>query len=188
MWPWEHLAFGYVIYALGRRGWNGQPPSNRAAIALAVGTQFPDLVDKPLAWVFDVLSSGTSMGHSLLVALPVTAVVIVFADRRGARAVGTAFSVGYLSHIAGDGLFFLLTSGTVSVDYMLWPLVTSPAGNDSLQAIVPRLWSSFVTFLGTPRGKVYLSLELALLALALGLWLWDGTPGIPRLREREHGA
>lgn len=185
MWPWEHLAFGYVLYTLGRRSWDGRPPSDLATVALVLGTQLPDLIDKPLAWILDVLPSGTSLGHSLLFALPLTAVVLLVAQRRGNRSVGTAFAVGYLSHIAGDGLYFLLTSGDVSADYMLWPLVSRPAGNDSFQEIVPRLWSSFAQFLGTPRGKLYLALELAFLTFALGLWLWDGTPGIPRPRERE---
>ena len=63
MWPWDHLAFGYVWYTLASRGWDGRPPSNAAAIALAVGTQFPDLVDKPLAWWLDVLPAGRSLGH-----------------------------------------------------------------------------------------------------------------------------
>lgn len=184
MWPWEHLAFGYVLYALGRRAWDGQPPSSRAAIGLAVGTQLPDLIDKPLAWVLTVLPSGTSLGHSLLFALPLSASAIVIAHRRGDRSIGTAFSVGYLSHIAGDGIYFLVTKGAVSADYMLWPIVSRPGGNESFRAIVPRLWSSFVQFLGTPRGKLYAALEFTLLALALGLWLWDGTPGLPRSRER----
>lgn len=186
MWPWEHLAFGYVCYALGRRSVGGRPPSNGGAIALAVGTQFPDLIDKPLAWVVDVLPNGTSLAHSILFALPVMAAVIVVADRRDSRAVGAAFSVGYISHIVGDGLFFLLTSGELSVGYALWPLVPRPeGGTESLLAIVPRLWSSFLQYLGTPRGRVYIALEVALMAFALGLWLWDGRPGLPRPRGRE---
>lgn len=181
MWPWEHLAFGYVLYALGRRRLDGRPPSNGVVIALAVGTQFPDLVDKPLAWIFGVLPSGTSMAHSLLFAVPVTIATIVATKPRERRPIAVAFSVGYLSHIVGDGLYFLVTNGDLSVGYALWPLVSRSGGNESIQVIVPRLWSSFLQFLGSPQGRLYLALEVAFLAFAMGLWLRDGRPGFPRL-------
>ena len=48
MWPWEHLAIGYLAYSLlGRLAWR-RPPTVGTAITVAFGTQFPDLVDKPL--------------------------------------------------------------------------------------------------------------------------------------------
>lgn len=184
MWPWEHLAFGYVLYALGRRGWDGRGPANREAVAVAVGTQLPDLVDKPLAWEFGLLPSGVSLAHSIFVALPVSALAIVVARRRGAQPLGTAFGVGYLSHIVGDGLYPLLVTGETSVDYMLWPLVPAHSGYERLANAIPQFWTTFVQFLGTPRGKLYLALELAFLTFALGLWLLDGAPGVPRPLER----
>lgn len=185
MWPWEHLAFGYVLYTLGRRGLGEGPPSDWPVLALAVGTQFPDLIDKPLAWEFGVLPSGLSLAHSLLFALPVTAAAVAVATRGGRRPVGTAFSVGYLSHLLGDVLYSPLTGGELSMGFLLWPLVPRPAGNGELLATVGRLWVSFVEFLGTPRGRLYLAAELAFLALAFGLWLWDGAPGLPRFGGSE---
>lgn len=179
MWPWEHLAFGYVCYVLGRRGLDGRAPSDREAIVLAFGTQLPDLVDKPLAWELGLLPSGVSLAHSILVAVPVTAAVVVITRRRGAGPVGTALGVGWFSHIAGDGLYPLLTGGGVSPGYMLWPLVPAGSGTEPFAVTVPQLWETFVTFLATPRGQLYLAGEFAFLAFALGLWLWDGAPGIP---------
>ena len=165
MWPWEHLAFGYVWLALGSRGWNGRPPSNLAAVALAVGTQFPDLVDKPLAWVFGILPSGVSLGHSILFAVPVAGTVLLVAEWRNRRAAGTAFLVG----------------GTVSAGYMLWPLVPAPSVHrEPFLATVQSLWVNFVQFLGTPRGQLYFTLEVVFLVGTLALWVRDGTPGIPR--------
>ncbi|PSQ17916.1 hypothetical protein BRC99_00275 [Halobacteriales archaeon QS_7_69_60] len=68
MLPWGHLAVGYLAYSLAVRGRTGGPPAGLATAALAVGTQFPDLIDKPLvAWV-SLLPSGRSLGHSLLFA------------------------------------------------------------------------------------------------------------------------
>ena len=101
------------------------------------------------------------------------------------RAVGAAFSVGYLSHIVGDGLYPLVVHGEVSPGYMLWPLVSTPVDDGPFFATVEELWTAFVHFLGTPRGQLYLALDATFLALALALWLWDGTPGLPRPgRER----
>ena len=48
MWPWEHLTIGYLAYSLlSRLAWR-RPPTVGTAITVAFGTQFPDLVDKPL--------------------------------------------------------------------------------------------------------------------------------------------
>ena len=49
MWPWEHLAFGYVLYSLGVRTLRGRTPRGPPVLVLAVATQVPDLLDKPLA-------------------------------------------------------------------------------------------------------------------------------------------
>ena len=64
MWPWGHLVFGYLLYLLVRpRAWrNGD---RFAVIVLMIGTQVPDIVDKPLAWWFGVLPSGVVSGVSV---------------------------------------------------------------------------------------------------------------------------
>jgi hypothetical protein len=186
VWPWEHLAFGYLLFALGTRARSGRPPSDRATIALAVGTQLPDLVDKPLAWWLGVLPSGISLAHSIFFALPLTAAVAVVAARRGERPVGVAFAVGYLSHIAGDGIYPLAVSGDVSVGYMLWPLVPTAVDDGPFLATVDTLWVAFVGFLGTPRGRLYLAVEVLFMLLVVALWLYDGGPGL-RVRRRVRG-
>jgi len=70
MWPWGHLAVGYVAFSVFVRFRLGRQPSGHAALALAVATQLPDLIDKPLAWQFGLLSSGISVAHSILVGVP----------------------------------------------------------------------------------------------------------------------
>ena len=48
MWPWEHLAISYLAYSLlGRLAWR-RPRPLREPPSVTFGTQFPDLVDKPL--------------------------------------------------------------------------------------------------------------------------------------------
>ena len=65
MWPWGHLAVGYLVYS-GLSRWRfGRLPGSVATLAVALGTQLPDLVDKPLAWTVNVLASGRSLAHSL---------------------------------------------------------------------------------------------------------------------------
>lgn len=57
MWPWGHVGAGYLVYTLLRRH-TGERPAGAAVLALAVGTQFPDLVDKPLGWTVGLLPGG----------------------------------------------------------------------------------------------------------------------------------
>lgn len=61
---------GYVAYSAFKRLRTGQAPTQWNALVLAVATQTPALIDKPLAWQFGVLSSGVSAAHSLLVGVP----------------------------------------------------------------------------------------------------------------------
>jgi hypothetical protein len=183
MWPWEHLAVGYVLFTLLARAF-GRPVDGASALAVAFGTQFPDLVDKPLAWSFAVLPSGTTLAHSLLVAVPVAALVVAVGRRRGRATVGAAFAVGYLSHLPADLLYGLLTEGgPVSVGALLWPLVEqTPSGSEGLFATVLYYVSEYRAFLATPRAVGYLLFEGALLGLAFALWIADGTPGVGVVR------
>ncbi len=186
MWPWEHLAVGFLGYVVVRRVW-GRVGSLRGGpvVALAVATQLPDLVDKPLAWSLGVLPSGTSLAHSLFVAVPAS-VVAVAASRRARRpAYGAAVAVGWLSHLAGDALYPVLLGGPPAVGALLWPVVPAPpgAGGGGLLAQARRLFGLFVAFLGTPRGRLYLLGEAALLGLAGLVWLVEGAPGVGLLRR-----
>lgn len=184
MWPWEHLAVGYVVYSLLRRLWTGRPPADGAALAVAVGTQLPDLVDKPLAWGLGVLPSGLSAGHSVFVAVPTAVLAWGLSRRAGRPDVGVALGVGHLSHLAGDVLYPVLLGGQFGLGAILWPLVPRPPDQGELLGRVAELFADFLAFLATPRGQVYLAGEVALLSAALALWLYDGAPGLPWPRRR----
>lgn len=58
MWPWGHAAIGYLLFSMDTRLRYGRRPGGPATILLFFGTQFPDLVDKPLAWTLPLLPSG----------------------------------------------------------------------------------------------------------------------------------
>ncbi|RLM56889.1 metal-dependent hydrolase, partial [Halorubrum sp. Atlit-26R] len=64
MLPLGHLAFAYLWYALYAASSTHRLPARLALLPLAVGSQFPDLIDKPLAYI-GVLTYGRSLAHSL---------------------------------------------------------------------------------------------------------------------------
>jgi hypothetical protein len=184
MWPWEHLAFGYLWYSLPRRLTGSGPPAETAVVALAVGTQFPDLIDKPLAWGLAVLPSGLSLAHSLLVAVPVWVVAVAVASRVGRPSVGVAAAVGYASHLAGDVLYPLVVDGTLRIRFLLWPLTRAPVVDAPGLVFQVRLFlSEFGVFLASPRGRLYLLAEFVVMAATLAVWLVDGSPGIGLARR-----
>lgn len=174
MWPWEHAAIAYIGYRLYCRN---STPSDGAAVALLFGSLFPDLVDKPLAWYLGVLPGGRSLAHSLLVAVPLSVLVLVAANRLDRSELGTAFAIGYLLHLPADLLSPLLIRGTVEYHFLLWPLLpieASGSGGPTLTTLV----TQFVGFLGTPIGMLYLLGEMVLLGAAVFLWHRDGYPGL----------
>lgn len=184
MWPWEHLTVGYLCYSAYARVVHGEPPGNSDAVVLALATQLPDLVDKPLAWWLGVLPNGTSLAHSLLVAVPVCLLVVVTAGRVDAPAVGRAFTVGYLSHLCGDVCYPLVTDGAVRVAFLLWPVVPGPETPPTgLFAQALLYFDDFVAFLATSRGQLYVLFEALLLTIGLAVWVADSYPGPGALRR-----
>lgn len=180
MWPWEHFAVGYIVVSLlGRR--RARRVDDRLFAAVLFGSQFPDLVDKPLAWTFSVLPSGTTLAHSVFVAVPLSLVVLAWGRGRGDRRLAVAFVVPYLCHLPGDALYAALTvGGQPSFDALLWPLVPKAPGGESAGLIGETLYylGRYQTFLARPEAVRYLLLETGLLGTALALWVGDGRPGL----------
>ncbi|WP_129112749.1 metal-dependent hydrolase [Halegenticoccus tardaugens] len=172
MLPWGHVAFGYLLYSLGIRRRTGVGPDGLAA--LAVGTQFPDLIDKPLSWTFGVLPSGRSFGHSVFVACAVVALALWLGRRYDRRAAGAAFAGGHVTHLVADSLYPLADGRIGDVTYLLWPVVPADEVEHGL---------SFVEFFLALEATPTLLFELALFAVAAGVWLRDGSPGLRALRS-----
>lgn len=186
MWPWEHLAVGYLCYSLGARALGRTPPSDAAAAVVAVAALLPDLVDKPLSWGLGWFPSGYAVGHSALVAAPLGAGLLLAGYRRGRPALAVAAVVGYWSHLLAD-VFDPLRRGEPPLPgRVLWP-VSDPA--------------PYGTDYGLGRGVVYLDRLAATLAAAppadllsylllpaatAALWALDGAPG-PGLAVRAAG-
>lgn len=190
MWPWGHLAFGYVLLSLVSRGWFDEPPRGSAVYVLAVATQLPDLVDKPLSWVFGVFPTGYSVAHSALVAVPVGVGVAALALRRGRPDAGLAFVVGYWSHLVGDLAVGIATGQSTVIGRVLWPVVTVPPYAERMGAL-ERGMEYLVAFLAeirTPDDPTLLLLYVGPFAVAVVVWVVDGMPGIPWRRRGGAGV
>ena len=183
MWPWEHLAAGYAAYSVALRAFESRTPTDAEAAMIVLGSQFPDLVDKPLSWTFRILPSGTSLAHSVFFAAPVSLVVHALARRLGRGSAGTAFAVGYLLHLPGDATYGLVYGRRACFGALLWPLIpTRPARPYGFAAHTSRYVSRHAAFLRTPRGVAFSTAELLFLAATAALWAIDGCPGLPVTR------
>jgi len=171
MLPWAHAAVGYLVYSVYSRWRVGRPPVGLTVYAVVLGTQFPDLIDKPLAWSFAVLPSGRSLGHSLFtlgVLLVVLRVTFRYPDQ---RALSTAFGLGYVSHLLGDGIG-AITSGEVSgLGYLLWPVTDVPTGDTR----------SFIEFFLALEPTLLMLAGFVLTIVAGVVWVYDGLPGVKDL-------
>ncbi|MFC7229631.1 metal-dependent hydrolase [Salinirubellus salinus] len=178
MWPWEHLAVGYLCLSIGVRALRERPPTGPEAIVLGAGTQFPDLVDKPLSWGLGVFPTGYAVGHSALVALPVGTLLLWGARRAGHPVAGGAFVLGYWSHLAGDVLNPLRAGYTPELGRVLWPLVEGdPYGSDiglrRVLVYLARFPGDVATLDPSSPELLYLLVPLP----AMLLWVADGAPG-----------
>jgi membrane-bound metal-dependent hydrolase YbcI (DUF457 family) len=172
MWPWGHLAVGYLLYRVFVRVRGGRAPGGPATLAVAFGTQFPDLIDKPLAWWLGVLPSGRTLAHSVLTALIVSALLYALARRRNATDLAVAFAVGYLSHPLADAFLPLFQGHAEYVAYLLWPLLGLP---------FYRTEATVLASVGSFDLTVYGLIQLGLALLAVVVWLLDGAPGLAEL-------
>ncbi|PSQ05112.1 metal-dependent hydrolase [Halobacteriales archaeon QS_4_69_31] len=174
MWPWGHLAAGYLLYSLYARVRTGGPPRDGPALVAAGATQVPDLVDKPLAWSLSVLPTGRSLAHSSVVAALVLPVVWVAAARRDARPLAVAFAVGVVTHQATDALYPVLGFDFAAVTFLAWPLLELPAYE---------VEGSFAAHLALVEPSPAFLFEVGLVAVASVVWHVDGHPGLSTLRS-----
>lgn len=175
MWPIGHASAAYLVYALSARSRETGPPSHWTVLVVGVASQLPDLLDKPLAWYAGVLPGGRTLGHSLFVLLPLSALVYAVARRRGTPEYGVAFAVGVVSHTLLDSLPILWNPST-PWEGIVWPLL-SPGG------ISGRGLPPILALFKKSATEPYFIAEFVLLALALYVWRADGYPGLGLIRR-----
>ena len=174
MWPLGHAAIAYICYSVFTRTTLERPPTHLPVLAVLLGSQFPDLVDKPLAWYLGVLPTGRTLAHSLLFLIPVTIAVYLLADRYGHRLSGIAFGIGALSHTLVDAAPALW--GGTDPGFLLWPVVPV----EGYESGAPTVTDLFLASLNDP----YFLSEFVFAAIALVLWRRDSYPGVPHRPPR----
>lgn len=126
MWPWGHAAVGYLVLSLLTLAYVQRWPSRVETIVVLVATQLPDLIDKPLAWSFDLLPAGRSLAHSLLTATVMLLLVRFITIRYGRRSLFPTFSIGYIIHLLTDIPLTVLGGDLSPATFLLWPLLSAP--------------------------------------------------------------
>jgi membrane-bound metal-dependent hydrolase YbcI (DUF457 family) len=148
MFPSEHFAVAFLpalAYVVVR---DGRLPTSRFVAVVFVGSQFPDLIDKPLAHQFGVTPSGRVFMHSLPIAVPFLFVVGLYGWKTRRIRLGSAFVFAYLSHLLADNYRALLRPDPQIPSDLLWPFVpaiprsVTPywAGPDGINV---QLWTLF---------------------------------------------
>lgn len=182
MWPWGHLAVGYLCYvaSIHLRGRGEQ--TFLTLVAVAIGTQFPDLIDKPLAWSLTLLPSGRSLAHSLLTATVVIWLLYRVGRRRRQTEPVVAFAIGYVLHSLADlgpdvigGLLQGDWSQLQWTTYLFWPLLHVPPYEQDHSFI-----EHFIAF--TVDG--YVLFQFVLFGIAVVVWAASGFPGLTPLRVK----
>ncbi|WP_144920704.1 metal-dependent hydrolase [Halorubrum salsamenti] len=180
MWPWEHVLFAYVCYSMYVHGRYRLRPGDLPAVALAFGAVLPDLIDKPLAWEFNVFGTGYAVAHSVFLGVPAAFVVYALAERRRAGAVGGAFLIGYVLHLVGDVLPASLSRGRLEPSPVLWPIaepLPSPDRGSFVEGVYGLL-TEYAAQLLTLEVTPVIALQLGSVVFGAALWLADGRPGL----------
>lgn len=174
MLPWGHAAVGYLWYAGAERA-RGSRPTARATAAVLVGSQLPDLIDKPLAWTVSLLPNGRSLAHSLVSGSLIVLVLVGLLAAVGVVRLGWPLAVGALSHSLADALHPLVYGDYPSLAFLAWP-VLPPVEYDATERILAHL-------LGFDPLAPWVLLQTGLVFAALLAWWTDGRPGWAEVRQ-----
>ncbi|MDR5674376.1 Membrane-bound metal-dependent hydrolase YbcI, DUF457 family [Halalkaliarchaeum sp. AArc-CO] len=173
MWPWGHVAVAYLCYSIAVRIRANELPDHGPVLMVVVGSLFPDIVDKPLAWYLGVLPTGRTLAHSLLVLIPLSYLGYRVANRFERPEYGIAFAIGALSHSIVDALP-VLWDAEAEANFLLWPLLAVEPYEEGAPSVLRLLLDS----LSSP----YFLSEFVLLGIAAVLWRRDGYPGAEPVR------
>lgn len=177
MWPMGHVAVAYLcLIGYDRLRSTNLSIDGTTVLIVCFGALFPDLVDKPLAWYLGVLPTGRSLGHSLVVLVPLCLAVGMLAAQRDRIGWAVAFAIGVMSHVILDALP-VLWDPTASADFLAYPIVrVEPYADESAPGVFELLLNSLT--------DPYFLIEFPLLAIALFAWYQRGLPGVGLIRTQ----
>ena len=184
--PITHGALAYLLYVgyvmgrviISKSTQTHHLPATWAFVPLAIGSQFPDLIDKPLAY-WGVLVSGRSLAHSafslLLIGVLLDSVTriqpIDIASRLPTRlraSIPTAFVIGYAGHLLGDAAYGLLSGEFFSVRFLVYPV--SALSRSSGDELAP--WVRVINLYRDPSTVIHVEIVAAALIVFVGLRVW----------------
>lgn len=162
----------------------GRSLSDRPVVLLAIGTQFPDLVDKPLAYTVSVLPGGRALAHSLLVFVPLAVGLWVVFER--SRHLTGPFLFGYGTHLLGDAWWELVALRVGRLTWLVWPVLEPPAYEatsfrDHYRKLTEMATGGTVIDVIAAQPRFFAGIALTLGVMAL--WVADGTPGLRWFRR-----
>lgn len=180
MMPWGHLAVGYFCYTAGLHIWDRQSPADIPTLALVVGTQLPDLIDKPAAYWIGLIE-GRAIGHSLLFVVPLCLLLLYITHRYSRQQIGVGFTIGALTHLLTDSVPSLFL-GEYGVSYLLWPILPSPqygvrSFSHHLQQLIAT-YQSLNTASLMEIAKSMFAIQILLAFIVTIIWVIDGYPGV----------
>lgn len=184
MMPWEHVAIGYVGFSLFVHAVYRDSPTAEETLVVGFASLLPDLIDKPLDWTFDVVSTGYAIGHSVLFAVPLTIVVGTLAFTRGRPRTGAAFGIGYLLHLPADVLPPYLRGGTLAIGRVLWPVRSYDRGSESFGEWFVDGFLPYLRAVVELEASPYAYGALAVVLASTLLWIYDGMPVVREAYRR----
>lgn len=197
MLPHAHLALGYLTVSAYTNGALRRAPGQRELGAILIGSQFADLIDKPLVLLGEPFVSGRTVAHSMLVVLPAF-LCLLFASRSdaGTQSTVVAFGLSWAVQPFADASLFVL-QGTVARDlietsFLVWPVILPADGiinAISNSAYVEQVIRKKPTWTARTLPKsedlrFWIRISELSVAVVAGIkWYRDGVPGLERIRS-----
>lgn len=119
MFPHEHFIVALILVVMYIFARERKLPSRSLIAITFVGSQYPDLIDKPLALQLGVIPTGRVFMHSLSFAIPVSIAVLAYAWKTDRFQAGIVFVIAYASHLVTDN-YAALVAGEIPND-LVWP-------------------------------------------------------------------
>lgn len=177
MWPWGHLGIAYLLYSFYSHKRLRRTPRLEPVLAVVIGSQFADLIDKPLAWWLNIFPTGRDFGHSLLFVIIVVLVIYITASVYNRVEAATAFIIAYLSHLFVDLPRRAFLGHPFGTEFLFWPILSHDTFQYSDRLFEP---PAVIELVVTPFTDPFLFfiLNIILFLFSLGVWYIDGCPGI----------